>query len=140
MDREPASRTGGPDRSSVRRIRVLLVDDHPLVRDGIARLLREEPDIVIVGEAPDGKVALDVIRETNPEVVVMDVDMPVLDGIAATQLICASAPHVRVIGLSMFEESIEGEAIRAAGAIAYLAKSGPTKALVDAIRACVAQQ
>ena len=140
MEREPASGTGEPNRSSVRRIRVLLVDDHPLVRDGIARLLREEPDIAIVGKAPDGKVALDIIRETNPDVVVMDVDMPVLDGIAATQLIRAAAPHIRVIGLSMFEESIEGEAIRGAGAIAYLAKSGPTRALVDAIRACVVSQ
>jgi PAS domain S-box-containing protein len=133
---EPSEERGAPETTR-RRIRIILVDDHALVRAGLARLLQEEPDMEIVGEAADGKAALGLIRERAPDVVVMDVDMPGMDGIAATRLICGTAPGVRVIGLSMFEESIEGEAIRSAGAIAYLAKSDATDALVTAIRACM---
>ena len=119
-----------------RRIRVLLVDDHVVVRQGLSRLLKEEPDIEIVGEASDGETAVTMVRQILPDVVTMDINMPGMGGIEATRAIHAEFPQVRVIGLSLFDEGELARAIREAGAVDYLTKSGPSEALVAAIRAC----
>lgn len=120
-----------------RNIRVLLADDHAVVRQGLARLLKEHRGIEIVGEAADGAAAVELACSLRPDVVIMDVAMPGLGGIEATRRLRDRAPSVRVIGLSMFEELHQADAMRQAGAVDYLVKSGPSKQLLKAIRACV---
>lgn len=123
-----------PSGRGERRIRVLVVDDHLVVRQGFVRLLKEEPDIEVVGEASDGRTAVALTRQLVPDVVTIDIDLPGMNGIEATQCIHAACPTVRVIGLSVHEESAQVIAMREAGAVAYLAKSGSVDALLAAIR------
>ncbi len=117
-----------------RQVRVLLADDHKIMRQGLVMLLQEEPDILIVGEAADGQQAIELARAHEPDVVVMDVTMPVLNGIEATRQLTAEMPEVRVIGLSMHETADMAAAMREAGAVNYVAKGGPLHALTAAIR------
>ena len=131
----PAARPPAPGRTGT--IRILVVDDHQLVRQGLIRLLTAEPDLEIVGEAANGQTAVELTQQLGPDVVLMDVSMPVMNGVEATRLIRARYPTVRVIGLSMFEEAEQGQAMRTAGAAAYVSKSRAPEALVAAIRACV---
>jgi DNA-binding NarL/FixJ family response regulator len=104
------------------RTRVLLVDDHILFRAGLAALLRAEERVVVVGEAADGVEALELMRGEGADVVVMDIDMPRLDGIAATKTILAEFPDVIVIVLSGGANPVDIARAREAGALAYLAK------------------
>ena len=115
-------------------IRVLVVDDHSVVRHGLVHLLTAEPDLTVVGEAVDGESAVALARQLLPDVVTMDVNLPGMSGIEATRQILAAFPAIRVIGLSMFEEAEQAAAIRAAGAAAYLTKSGAADTLIAAIR------
>ncbi|NLG51641.1 MAG: response regulator, partial [Chloroflexi bacterium] len=115
------------------RIRVLLADDRQIVREGIASLLRGQPNIEVVGEASDGQTAVELARQLKPDVVIMDVTMPKLDGIAATRRILAECAQVRVIGLSMHQEADVALAMREAGAVACLTKDGASKVLVNTI-------
>jgi signal transduction histidine kinase/ActR/RegA family two-component response regulator len=119
---------------SAGRIRVLLVDDHAVVRQGIALQLMQQPDIEIIGEAADGAAALEMVRTLRPDVVTMDVNMPGMNGIEAARAIHAEHPHIRIIGLSMSEESEQGAAMRSAGAGHYLSKSASLDTLLVAIR------
>jgi signal transduction histidine kinase/ActR/RegA family two-component response regulator len=121
-----------------RKIRILLADDHTVVRQGLARLLQEEADMEVVGEAADGYTAVELARSSHPDVVVMDVTMSGLSGIEATRVITGELPHVRVIGLSMHEEEDMALEMRRAGAAAYVTKAGATDTLVAAIRAATA--
>jgi PAS domain S-box-containing protein len=116
------------------RIRIVLADDHAVVRQALSRLLAAEPDFEVIGEAEDGKRAIELARELAPDILVMDVNMPGLDGVQATQCIRTEAPNVRVIGLSMFREFEQADAMRAAGAVTYLSKSDPSDTLLAAIR------
>jgi CheY-like chemotaxis protein len=117
-------------------LRVLVADDHQVMRQGLVSLLADEPDIEVVGEADNGLDAVEQAKDLRPNVVVMDVSMPLLDGIAATRRLRIELPDMTVIGLSMFEEGeIERKMIEA-GAAAYLKKSGPSALLLSAIRAC----
>jgi len=118
-------------------IRVLVVDDHRVMREGLTQLLTAEPDVVVVGEAADGQQAAELTRQLWPDVVIMDINMPTLNGIEATRVISAEYPAVRVIGLSMFEAAEQEAAMREAGAVAYLSKSGPAEVLLATIRKCV---
>ncbi len=118
-------------------IRVVLVDDHRVMRQGLASLLAVEPDIVVVGEASDGKSAIDVVRDTRPAVVLMDISMPGMDGVEATKRIHQEMPEIKVIGLSMFQKSERAAAICEAGAVNYVAKTDPSDTLMEAIRSCV---
>ena len=122
---------------SEKRIGVILVDDHMVMRQGLAGLLRAEPDIEIIGEASDGQSAIDLTRELRPDVVLMDISMPGMDGIQATRSIHKELPEIRIIGLSMLQEGEQQAAMLEAGAVNYLTKTGPSEALIDAIRACV---
>lgn len=117
-----------------RPIRVLLADDHQIMRQGLAGLLEDEPDIEVVAEASDGMMAVEMTRETQPDVVVIDLNMPRLDGLEATKRILAEFPQVRVIGLSMHDAHDRADAMREAGAATYLTKGGPSEDLVAAIR------
>ncbi len=117
-----------------RNIRVLVTDDHSIMRQGLVRLLQEEPDIEIVGEASDGQAAVDMAGRLKPDVVIMDVSMPRMNGLEATRRIVSECPGVRVIGLSMFEQADFGPAMMKAGAVGYLSKSGQASELISAIR------
>ncbi|MBN2338933.1 MAG: response regulator transcription factor [Acidobacteria bacterium] len=117
-----------------RTIRVLVVDDHPVMRRGLASSLNQEPDIAIVGEAEDGKAALEAARRLRPDVVLMDLGMPGIDGIEATRRIRAEMPGIRIVGLSVFEEEEQASAMLLAGAAAYLSKCCSIAELTAAIR------
>jgi CheY-like chemotaxis protein len=119
-------------------IRVLLADDHAVIREGLAKSLNQEPDIVIVGEAADGRIAVDRARILQPDVILMDIAMPNLNGIEATREIHSEMPRVRVIALSMLEEKECAPAMFDAGAVAYLSKNCSVDTLTAAIRRCVA--
>jgi PAS domain S-box-containing protein len=117
-------------------IRVLLVDDHRTLREGLAHLLRESADIQVIGQARDGQQAVDMARQLRPNVIIMDVNMPGMNGIDATRMITSKYPQCRVIALSMYSEAEMETAMREAGAANYLIKSGSSDALLAAIRAC----
>lgn len=115
-------------------IRVLLVDDQSLVREGLKSLLEAQSDLDIIAEAENGQVALEVIARETPDVVLMDVRMPVMDGVAATQAIAQQHPEVKVLILTTFDdEAFVGDAVRA-GAKGYLLKDTPSAELAEAIR------
>jgi PAS domain S-box-containing protein len=133
----PAAQLGGNGRTGG-ILRVLLVDDHAVVRDGLSSLLQRQADIEVVGQAADGCQAVEQALQTQPDVVIMDVNMPGMDGKEATRQILARLPNVKVIGLSMFAESDVAEAMKTAGAVAYLAKTSGPDALIAAIRSCTA--
>ena len=121
-------------------MRVLLVDDHLILRQALSSMLAAEADIEIVGEAGDGKVGVEMTRELLPDIVLMDLSMPVMNGVQATRVIHAAHPDVCVIGLSMFEPGEQGVAMWAAGAMAYVTKSAPPDQLLAVLRACYARQ
>lgn len=117
-----------------RKVRVLLVDDHQAIRDGLARVLQGHLDIEVVGQATDGAQAVDLALRLQPDVVLMDVNMPMLDGIEATRHICSQLPHVRIIGLSAFGEEAVAHAMVSAGAADYLPKTAMLASLISTIR------
>jgi DNA-binding NarL/FixJ family response regulator len=116
------------------KIRVVIADDHHIMRQGLAGLLRSESDIEVVGEAANGAQAINLARSLHPDIVVMDVSMPVLTGIEATTEILRDMPEIKVIGLSMHEEGEISSAMRQAGAVAYVTKGSAPVTLVAAIR------
>jgi CheY-like chemotaxis protein len=134
LHERPSESSAGP--SPQPRIRIVLVDDHIVMRQGLARLLRLEPEFEIIGEASDGESAVKFIRDVRPDVVLMDISMPGMDGIEATRIIHSELPEICVIGLSMFEGEGHAALMREAGAVNYLTKSGPAEAVIDAIRDC----
>lgn len=117
------------------KIRCLLVDDHAVVREGLAAILAQEEDLVVVGKANNGREAIDLFRLHKPHIVVMDLRMPEIDGIAATLAIRAEFPQARIIIFTTYddEESVY-QAVRA-GASGYLLKSTIGEDLMQAIRA-----
>ncbi len=123
-----------PHPGSPRKLRLVVVDDHRVVRQALAQLLDAEPDLAVVGEAGTGTAAVALARQLAPDVVLMDINMPEMNGIEATRAIHAAFPAMRVIGLSMFDRGDQQAAMQAAGAVAYVSKSAPTDALLAAIR------
>ena len=116
-------------------IQVLLVDDEPSILRGLRMRLGLESDICVVGEATDGSVAVDMASRLSPDVVLMDVNMPVMDGIAATRELASRAPGSAVVILSMHDDHDTADRALAAGAVAFVAKQQIDKALLTAIRA-----
>lgn len=114
--------------------RILLVDDHVVFRQGLVGLLEAAPDIAIIGEASNGLEAIELANLLLPDVIVMDLSMPKMNGIEATRRITTNHPHIRVIGLSMHDSQQMEQAIRDAGASQYLSKTGPAGELIQAIR------
>lgn len=118
-------------------IRVLVVDDHAMVREGMARLLATAADIELTGCASDGNEALHHIVRDRPDVVVMDIGMPVLDGVGATRLIAGHDPTVRVLVLTASADARVDEALRA-GACGFVLKDATIDELLDAVRTAAA--
>jgi len=116
-------------------VRVLLVDDQALFREALATLLEVRADIEVVGEAGDGAQALDRVAEVRPDVVLMDLHMPVLDGIGATRRLRVEHPGVRVLALTTFDDDDEVFAALRAGAVGYLLKDVTGNGLVEAVLA-----
>lgn len=119
-------------------IRVLLVDDQHLVREGIARLLRDVSDIEVVGQAADGTSAVELCQRTLPDVVLMDVRMPGMDGVDATEQIVRDQPHTRVLILTTFDLDEAVNRALQAGASGFLLKDTPYDQLIHAIRVVAA--
>ena len=128
-----ARRGNGRRRTTRRKIRVLLADDHKVLRDGLAGLIRAQNGIEVVGEASNGQEAVDLTGRLRPDLIVMDISMPVLNGIEATRRVTQQWPGTRVVGLSMHEEADMTAAMLEAGAEAYLTKGGPAEDLIAAI-------
>jgi NarL family two-component system response regulator LiaR len=123
--------------STSQTIRVMLVDDHNVVRSGLATFLRAFDDLELVAEAKNGLEALDLCRQKQPDVILMDLMMPEMDGIAATRAILQDCPDTKIIAMTSFEEEELVQGVLAAGAISYLLKNVISDELVTAIRAAV---
>jgi NarL family two-component system response regulator LiaR len=117
------------------KIKVLIVDDHQVVRQGLRTFLELQPDILVVGEAGDGQTAVEMVRQLEPDVVLMDLVMPLLDGISATRQVKALEKGVKVIALTSFTEDDKVFPAIQAGASSYLLKDVSPDDLVEAIRA-----
>ena len=128
---QPKSRTTQGLRQGITK--VLFVDDHHVMRQGLVNLVSGQPDIEVLGQAANGQEALDLTLHLKPDVVVMDISMPVMDGIEATRRIKAELPDVRVIGLSMHMDDQIARTIHDAGAETYIAKTASPKELLQAI-------
>jgi DNA-binding NarL/FixJ family response regulator len=117
------------------RIRVLIADDHAILRDGIRALLEDEPDIDVVGEAEDGRWAVERACKLRPDVVLMDIAMPLLNGLEATRQIKRDTPETHVLILTMYEDAEYVGRVLEAGASGYVLKHAAGRELVTAIRA-----
>jgi two-component system, NarL family, response regulator LiaR len=115
-------------------IQVLLVDDHNVVRSGLATFLRTYEDLELVGEAKNGNEAVNFCHQLQPDVILMDLMMPIMDGISATRSILADYPDIKIIAMTSFDEADLVHDVLAAGAIGYLLKNITADELVKAIR------
>jgi NarL family two-component system response regulator LiaR len=116
------------------KIRVMLVDDHNVVRSGLATFLRAYDDLELVGEAKNGSEALLICHQKKPDVILMDLVMPEMDGIAATRSILEDYPEIRIIAMTSFEEEELVQGVLSAGAMSYLLKNVTADELAKAIR------
>jgi DNA-binding NarL/FixJ family response regulator len=116
-------------------IRILLADDHTILRDGIRSLLEDEPDMEVIGEAEDGHAAVKLTAQLGPDVVVMDIAMPLLNGLEATRQIKRNNPQVKVLILTMHENEEYIRQVLATGAMGYILKDAAARELLGAIRA-----
>lgn len=114
--------------------KIMLVDDHDLVRTGVRRLLEDNPDLEIVGEACSGEEAISLVRELNPDVVLMDLNMPGIGGLEATKKIKHLSPQVRIIIVTMVDDTMFPQRLLKAGASGYLTKGAKTEEIMRAIR------
>lgn len=115
-------------------IKVMIVDDHPIVRDGLKNMLLVFDDLELIGEAENGSAALALCQKNTPDVILMDILMPVMDGILATRAILEHYPQVKIIILTSYPEDDLVQKSLEAGAIGYILKYSPIDALADAIR------
>jgi NarL family two-component system response regulator LiaR len=121
-------------------IRVMIVDDHPIVRDGLKSVLLAADDMELAGEAGSGREALARCRESVPDVILMDVVMPGMDGLETTRAVLGQYPAVKIVVLTTFPEEDLVQKALAAGAMGYWLKNAPADALADAIRSAYAGQ
>ncbi len=119
------------------KAKVLLVEDHIVVRQGIKALLSEDPDLEIVGEADNGREALNLVSDLQPDVVLMDISMPGLNGIEATRQICQTYPDVKIVILSMHANEEYVFQVLQAGACGYVLKQSDSSEVLTAIRAAI---
>ena len=115
-------------------IRLLLVDDQPAVRHGLRMRLALEPDLLIIGEAGDGEAALAQASMLHPDVVIMDIRMPGMDGISVTVALRGMVPESAVVILSLYDDDLTRAQAQAAGSLAFVAKQEPVETLLAAIR------
>ena len=117
-----------------KHIRVMVVDDNASVRRGLKTFLKTLDDVKLVAEATNGIEAIQLCKKKQPEVVLMDLEMPEMDGVAATQAIHQLSPHIHIIALSSFNESERAKAVLEAGAVTFLLKNVPANVVADTIR------
>jgi len=122
------------------KTRVLIADDHETVREGLRLLLEAQPDIEVVGQAADGRQTLDEVRRLHPQVVVMDISMPGINGLAATRATQTIDPQVAVVALSRHTDEAYVQELLGAGASGYVLKQSPANELLQAIRAAASGQ
>lgn len=120
--------------------KIVLVDDHQILREGLRSLLEAQPDMKIVGEAGEGRTALQLVRELHPDVVIMDVNMEGMDGIEVTRLITRQHPETKVLALSMYSRSSFVSEMFRSGALGYLLKENAFVEVVQAIKTIVTGQ
>ncbi len=116
------------------RIRLLVADDHKIVREGLVSLLNEQQDIDVIGEAGNGREAVALASRLHPDVIIMDISMPLMNGDEATRQIKKLIPEIHIIALSMFEEEEMLQKMFRAGAEGYVLKTAPSAQLLAAIR------
>lgn len=116
-------------------VRILLADDHEVVRQGLRTILKARPDWEIVGEAENGREAIDCVRDLKPDVVILDITMPVLSGLEATQAICNLRVGTHVLIFTMHDSKSLVKAVRKAGADGYVLKSRAARDLIKAVEA-----
>jgi len=126
--------------SQTQTIRVMLVDDHNVVRSGLATFLKAYDDLELVGEAKNGFEAVNLCRARDPDVILMDLMMPEMDGIQATRAILEDRPDIKIIAMTSFDEAELVHGVLAAGAISYLLKNVSSDELAKAIRNAVSGQ
>lgn len=119
-------------------LRIFLADDHALLRDGLKALVNSQPDMEIVGEADNGRIACDKVKQLLPDIVLMDISMPELNGVQATKKLKEMCPDVRILVLSAYEDKSYFRSIMEAGASGFLLKRAATDELVQAIRVIAA--
>jgi len=122
------------------KINVLVVDDHKIVRDGILSLLQDEPDIFVISQAENGKDALEKIPKVSPHLVLIDISMPVMNGIDCAREITKKYPEIKVLALTMLNELEHIKNMLSAGAMGYLLKNSGKEELVTAIKTVIAGQ
>jgi len=123
---------------SKKRIRVMLVDDHEFMRETLQSIINSQPDLTVAAQANSGPTALEVIGDVKPDVVLMDGSMPEMNGIEATRRLKQLAPKVKIIGLSLYEQSTYLEEMVAVGASGYLLKTSRPENVIEAVRAVAA--
>ena len=116
------------------KIRILLADDHALVREGLRLLIEKQPDMEVVGEAGDGEQAWKMARELRPDVIVMDVSMPELNGAQATERILTTCPDIKILAVSAYQDEAHIRQLLASGAVGYVLKKVASQELANAIR------
>jgi DNA-binding NarL/FixJ family response regulator len=117
------------------KVRILLADDHTILRDGIRALLEDEPDMLVIGEAEDGRTAVKMACQLKPDLVLMDIAMPLLNGLEATRQIKRECPQVNVLILTMHENEEYIRQVLASGAMGYILKDAAARELLEAIHA-----
>jgi DNA-binding NarL/FixJ family response regulator len=122
-----------------KNIRVLIVDDHQIFREGLRSMIEKKPGITVVGEAESGKTAIELARELRPDIVIMDIVMPDMNGIETTRHLAESLPQVKIIGLSMHDDVRFATEMLKAGASGFLLKDCAFEELVDAINTVKAE-
>jgi two-component system response regulator NreC len=120
----------------MQKIRVVVIDDHPVVRDGVCSLLGLTPDIEVVGEAANGLQALEVVGKLMPDVVLMDIAMPIMGGLEATRRICKGFPKTRVLAFTQYDDKEYVFPAIESGACGFISKTAAVSELAAAIRSC----
>jgi two-component system response regulator NreC len=116
-------------------MRILIADDHAIVREGLRQLLNSQRDMEVTGEAQDGREALEKAKSLRPDVTILDIAMPGLSGLEAVRLIKEAVPHTQIVVLSMHEKEAYVHQVFASGALAYVLKASPSTDVLEAIRA-----